>query len=93
MYAKLLQVGPKQDTAGAQQENTIYEVQLQADIAALAALPKQHVHCRRPFSVLALDNAYQVSARLQPASLRADSSGMSIPFKAISDVNCDICLY
>ncbi len=79
-----MQLGSRQDTAYAQQENTIYEFQLQADFAAPVALPTQRPVCRRPFSVLAMDDARQGGARLQPTSLSADFSGMNIPSNAVN---------
>ena len=75
----------------AQQENTIYEIQLQADVVALTGLPKQSIaHCR-PFSVLALTRAHQASSTLQPTTLRTDVSGMVCPFTASRHIHMKVC--
>lgn len=70
------QAGAKRRAAEMQQENTIYEIQLQAASAMPASAGALcSLHARRPVSVLALNEAQGVSFRLQQTSKPASTSG------------------
>ena len=72
-----MQAGPKQpSSAQAQQENTIYELQMQADQAALGHAPGHgRAHGRQSFSVLAMDEADEIRMRLRACSSEAGITG------------------
>ena len=72
-----MQAGPKQQSsAQAQQENTIYELQMQADQAALGRAPgHSRAHSRQSFSLLALDEAGEIRMRLRACSSEAGITG------------------
>ena len=72
-----MQAGPKQQhSAQALQENTIYELQMQADQAALKHAPgPSRAHGRQSFSLLAVDEFDEVHMRLRACSSEAGVTG------------------
>ena len=75
----------------AQQENTIYEIQLQADVVALTGSPEQSFARCRPFSVLALNDAHQVSRTPLPTTLRVNVPGTVYPFMVFGYIYEKVC--